>query len=87
MDRGMEQDSFADQMAALNERLLGAYLTDLQHESPARRRRAARAIANLGDVGTRAIPALRKALADRDKKVREAVALALERLDREAPCP
>ena len=68
---------------ALNEQLLSTYLSDLRNGNPARRRKAARGLANLGDIARRAIPALREVLADRDRKVREAAAFALKQLDAE----
>src|SRR5690349_6262372 len=54
-DQGRDETELARQVLALNERLLAAYLEDLRGESPARRRKAARGLANLGDVGRRAI--------------------------------
>ena len=76
-----ESRNLVQQMLALNERLLCTHLEDLRSDSAARRKKAARGLANLGEIGRRAIPALRAALDDRDRKVREAAAFALEQLD------
>jgi HEAT repeat protein len=76
----MAQADLASQIWALNERLRDAYLAELESESPLRRKRAARALAKLGRSGAAAIPALRAALKDRDRKVREAALFALKQL-------
>jgi HEAT repeat protein len=74
----------ATQMLALNEKLHSAYLAELRSDNWRHRRKAARGLANLGLVGARAIPALKEALSDRDRRVREAEAFALERLSDES---
>src|SRR5262249_34951194 len=78
-----ESGNPVQQTHALNERLICTYLENLQSENPAKRRKAARGLGNVGAIGRRAIPALRAALDDRDRKVREAAAVALEQLDDE----
>jgi HEAT repeat protein len=78
--KGAPKSDLVRQTLALNERLLAIYLKDLASENPKTRRKAARGLANLGAAAAEAIPALTAALSDRDRRVREAAAWALERL-------
>jgi HEAT repeat protein len=80
--KGQPASDLVNQMLALNERLLAAYLAELRSENWRARRKAARGLANLGTVATKAIPALREmAEKDSDRRVREAARVALERLE------
>jgi HEAT repeat protein len=79
---GKPAADLVNQMLALNERLLAAYLAELRSENWRARRKAVRGLANLGAVAKEAIPALREtAEKDSDRRVREAARVALERLE------
>ena len=71
-------DTLAGRMLALNQMLLGQYLKGLGDESPQVRRKSIRGLASLRGLAVVAIPALEKALEDKNLKVREAAAAALE---------
>ena len=70
-------DTLAGRMLALNQVLLGQYLKGLGDESPQVRRKSIRGLASLRGLAVVAIPALEKALEDKDLKVRTAAASAL----------
>ncbi len=76
-DMPTADDTFAGRMLALNQKLLGLYLKGLGDESPQVRRKSIRGLESLRSLAVVAIPALEKALEDKDLKVRKAAAAAL----------
>ena len=70
-------DTLAGRMLALNQMLLGQYLKGLGDKSPQVRRKSIRGLASLRGLAVVTIPALEKALEDKNLKVRKAAAAAL----------
>jgi HEAT repeat protein len=73
-----EPDGLAGSKAALDARLLEAYLRDLSDPSWRVRKKAARGLGTLGPKATQAVPQLKALLNDQDVRVREAARQALE---------
>jgi HEAT repeat protein len=71
-------------MAALRQRLLAVYCTDLSSTSWHVRRKAARGLRDLGSEAREAVPRLEILLRDQHARVREAAAWALEKIQ---ACP
>ena len=71
-------DTLAGRMLALNQKLLGLYLKGVENESPQVRRKSIRGLASLRGLAVVAIPALEKALEDKDLTVRKAAGAALQ---------
>ena len=81
METNTSKDSLADRMLALNEVLLRERVKGLHDANPRLRRKAARGLADLGKVAERAIPLLEALLIDPDRRVREAAAQTLKRIN------
>ena len=73
-----ETDTLAGRMIALNQQLMEEYLKGLDNVRPAVRAKSARGLAGLRGLAAEAVPALERRLGDPDRRVRQAVALALE---------
>ena len=73
-----ESDTLAGRMLALNQKLLEEYLKGLDNVRPAVRAKSARGLAGLRGLAAEAVPALERRLGDPDRRVRQAVASALE---------
>ena len=73
-----ESDTLAGRMLALNQKLIEEYLKGLDNVRPAVRAKSARGLAGLRGLAAAAVPALEKRLGDPDRRVRQAVASALE---------
>jgi HEAT repeat protein len=71
-------DTLAERMLALNQKLLCEYLKGLANVSPTVRAKSARGLKALGSLAAQAVPALENHRSDPDRRVREAVASALE---------
>jgi HEAT repeat protein len=68
--------------AAVNVILLKAYLADLGSQSWRVRKKAANGLGALGAAAQEAVPQLEALLKDKDHRVKDAAALALERIGR-----
>jgi HEAT repeat protein len=84
MEIKSSKDALADQMLALNEVLLRERIKRLHDANPRLRRKAARGLSDLGKVAERAIPLLESLLVDPDRRVREAAAQSLKRINSES---
>ncbi len=73
-----ETDTLAGRMLALNQKLIEEYLKGLDNVRPAVRAKSARGLAGLRGLAAQAVPALERRLGDPDRRVRQAVASALE---------
>jgi HEAT repeat protein len=65
-------------MLALDRELLRQYLKGLRSDNPRVRKKSARGLGRLGGRAGEAVPALEACLADRDPRVRDAAAAALD---------
>ena len=73
-----ESDTLAGRMLALNQKLIEEYLKGLDNVRPAVRAKSARGLAGLRGLAAEAVPALERRLGDPDRRVRQAVASALQ---------
>jgi len=73
-----ESDTLAGRMLALNQKLLEEYPKGLDNVRPAVRAKSARGLAGLRGLAAEAVPALERRLGDPDRRVRQAVASALQ---------
>ena len=84
MEMKTSKDTLADQKLALNEVLLRERIKGLRDANPRLRRKAARGLWDLSKIAKRAIPLLEALLVDPDRRVREAAAQTLKRINSES---
>ncbi|MBI3467703.1 MAG: HEAT repeat domain-containing protein [Planctomycetes bacterium] len=77
LKKRQEDDTLAQRILALNQKLLGEYMKKLESESWQVRVKSARGLGSLQSIAAPAIPALEELLRDKDHRVRKAAALAL----------
>jgi len=78
MESKDSQATLTERILALNRHLLREYVKGLTSDNPRIRKKSARGLGRLGGLAAEAIPALEVCLTDRDLKVRDAVACALD---------
>jgi hypothetical protein len=70
--------TLTERILALNRQLLREYVKGLTSDNPRVRKKSARGLGRLASLAAEAIPALEPCLTDRDPRVRDAAAWALD---------
>jgi HEAT repeat protein len=78
MESNDSQAILAERMLALDRELLRQYLRGLRSDNPRVRKKSARGLGRLGGLASEAVPTLEACLTDRDFRVRDAAAWALD---------